>query len=167
MSQVQLNAKAYKGQLSGDFKYCRDDKYIWGAEEIFTLGDERLEYIHQFRGYATEKGWNITVQAMIPTTRHGYRWATTQRYFKKQRFPNAKTVKQVILECIKLPYMIEPLTTEYEGYKVVDKARKSGITKEQLQKIQTQITDKYGKGWTYKNREAQKEALEIINGIKS
>ena len=104
---------------------------------------------------------------MIPSARHGYRWVTTQRYFKKQRFPNAKTVKQVILECIKLPYMIEPLTTEYEGYKVVDKARKSGITKEQLQKIQTQITDKYGKGWTYKNREAQKEALEIINGIKS
>ena len=147
--------------------FTKEDKYIWGAEEIYTLGDERLEYIHQFKGYETDKGWNITVQAMIPSARHGYRWVTTQRYFKKQRFPNAKTVKQVILECIKLPYMIEPLTTEYEGYKVVDKARKSGITKEQLQKIQTQITDKYGKGWTYKNREAQKEALEIINGIKS
>ena len=144
--------------------YTKQDKYIWGAEEILTLGDERLEYIHQFRGYKTDRGWNITVQAMIPTSRHGYRWVTTRRYFKRSRFPNAKTVKDVILECIKLPYMIDPLTTEYEGYKLVDKARKSGITKEQLQKIQTQITDKYGKGWTYKNPAAQKEALEIIEG---
>ena len=144
-----------------------ENKYIWGAEEILTLGDERLEYIHLFRGYATAAGWNITVQAMIPSVKHGYSWATTRRYFRKQRFPNANTVKQVIQEVAELSYMIDPLTTQYEGYKVVDKARKSGITKEQLQKIQTQITDKYGKGWTYKNREAQKQALEIINGIKS
>tara|TARA_R110002074_G_scaffold393222_1_gene579472 strand:+ start:705 stop:1028 length:324 start_codon:yes stop_codon:yes gene_type:complete len=94
--------------------YTKDDKYTWGAEEIFTLGDERLEYIHQFKGYATFVGWNITVQAMIPSTSHGYRWATTRRYFKKSRFPNAKTVKQVILECVELPYMIEPLTKEYK-----------------------------------------------------
>ena len=97
--------------------YTKDDKYIWGAEEILTLGDERLEYIHQFRGYATFVGWNITVQAIIPTNNGAYQLATTRRYFKKSRFPNAKTVKQVILECIKLPYMIDPLTREYEGYK--------------------------------------------------
>jgi len=172
-SMGQLNGKAYKGQIVGDPGYSYDDKYIWGAEEILILGDERLEYIHQFRGYATDKGWNVTVQAMIPTCRSfssgpnaGYRWATTRRYFRKQRFPNAKTVKDVILEVAQIPYMIEPLTTEYEGYKVVDKARKSGIKKEELQKISSQITDKYGKGWTYKNPAAQKEALEIINGIK-
>jgi len=93
--------------------YTKDDKYTWGAEEIFTLGDERLEYIHQFKGYATDKGWNITVQAMIPSTSHGYRWVTTRRYFKKRRFPKSKTVKQVILECIKLPYIIDPLAKEY------------------------------------------------------
>jgi hypothetical protein len=144
-----------------------ENKYIWSAEEIFGLGDSRCDYIHQFRGYATDKGWNVTVQAMIPATRHGYRWVTTQRYFRKQRFPNANTVKQVILECIKLPYMIDPLTTQYEGYKLVDKARKSGIMQGELSKIHRQITDKYGKGWTYKNREAQKEALEIINGLDS
>ena len=130
-SMGQLNKKAAMAQVNGDFKYCRDDKYIWGAEEIFTLGDERLEYIHQFRGYSTDRGWNITVQAMIPTSRHGYRWVTTRRYFKRSRFPNAQTVKDVILECIKLPYMIDPLTTEYEGYKLVDKSEKSGIKKEE------------------------------------
>jgi hypothetical protein len=63
--------------------------------------------------------------------------------------------------------MIDPLTTQYEGYKLVDKARKSGIMQGELSKIHRQITDKYGKGWTYKNREAQKEALEIINGLDS
>ena len=104
---------------------------------------------------------------MIPTVRHGYRWATTRRYFKKSRLPHAKTVKDAVRHAADLSSMIDPLTTQYKGYKLVDKARKSGITKEQLQKIQAQITDKYGKGWTYKNREAQKEALEIINGIKS
>lgn len=144
-----------------------ENKYIWGAEEIYILGDKRLDYIHLFRGYITAAGWNITVQAMIPSVKHGYKWATTRRYFKRSRFPHANTVKQVIQEVAELPSMIDPLTTQYEGYKLVDKARKSGITKEQLQKIQTQITDKYGKGWTYKNRSAQEEALEIINGIKS
>ncbi len=144
-----------------------ENKYIWSAEEIFGLGDTRCDYIHQFKGYETDKGWNITVQAMIPTVRHGYRWATTRRYFKKSRLPHAKTVKDAVRHAADLSSMIDPLTTQYEGYKLVDKARKSGITKEQLQKIQTQITDKYGKGWTYKNRSAQKEALEIINGIKS
>ena len=101
------------------YTYDKNDenKYIWSAEEIFGLGDTRCDYIHQFKGYETDKGWNITVQAMIPTTRHGYRWVPSRRYFKRSRFPNAKTVKQVILECIKLPYMIDPLTTEYEGYK--------------------------------------------------
>ena len=147
--------------------FTKEDKYIWGAEEVYTLGDERLEYIHQFRAYETDKGWNVTVQAMIPSARHGYRWVTNRRYFKKRSLPNVKTVKDAVRHAADLTSMIESLTTEYEGYKVVDKAEKSGITKEQLQKIQTQITDKYGKGWTYKNREAQKEALEIINGIKS
>ena len=127
----------------------------------------RLEYIHQIKGYKTAVGWNITIQAMIPTTRHGYRWATTRRYFTNRRFPHTMTIRGVIVECLKLPYMIEPLTTEYEGYKVVDKARKSGIKKEELQKISSQITDKYGKGWTYKNPAAQKEALKIINGLET
>ena len=94
-----------------------ENKYIWGAEQIYILGDKRLEYIHQFRGYETDKGWNVTVQAMIPSVRHGYSWATTRRYFKKSRFPYAQTVKQAIQEVAELPSMIDPLTTEYEGYK--------------------------------------------------
>ena len=147
--------------------FTKDNKYIWSAEEVFGLGDTRCDYIHQFKGYETDKGWNITVQAIIPTTSHGYFWTTTRRYFKKSRFPYAQTVKQAIQEVAELPSMIEPLTTEYEGYKVVDKARKSGITKEQLKKIQSQMDNKYSKGWLYKNPAAQKEALEIINGIKS
>jgi hypothetical protein len=109
-----------KGQIVGDPKYSYGNKYIWGAEEILTLGDERLEYIHQFRGYKTAAGWNIIVQALIPIVGKnaaggsgGYRWVSTRRYFRKQRFPNAVTVKDVILECVKLPYMIEPLTKEY------------------------------------------------------
>jgi hypothetical protein len=113
-SMGQLNAKAYKGQIVGDPGYSYDDKYIWGAEEILTLGDERLEYIHQFRGYKTPSGnWNIVIQAMIPSAKHGYSWAATRRYFRKQRFPNAKTVKDVIQEVVNLPYMIDPLTTLY------------------------------------------------------
>tara|TARA_Y100001934_G_C12336497_1_gene767861 strand:+ start:1847 stop:2161 length:315 start_codon:yes stop_codon:yes gene_type:complete len=94
-----------------------DNKYIWGAEEILILGDERLDYIHQFKGYETDKGWNITVQALIRTKFQAYKWGTTRRYFKKDRFPHANTVKQVIQEVVNLPYMIDPLTREYEGYK--------------------------------------------------
>ena len=102
------------GNHTFDFTYCPDDKYIWGAEEILTLGDERLEYIHQFRGYKTASGnWIIAIQAMIHSVKYGYSWATTRRYFKKQRFPNAKTVKDVILECIKLPHMMLPLEEAY------------------------------------------------------
>jgi len=102
-----------KGQIVGDPKYSYDNKYIWGAEEILTLGDERLEYVHQFRGYKTAAGWNIIFQALIPIVGSGYRWVSTRRYFRKQRFPNAKTVKQVIQEVVNLPYMIDPLTKEY------------------------------------------------------
>jgi len=144
-----------------------ENKYIWSAEEIFGLGDTRCDYIHQFKGYETGKGWNITVQAMIPTVRHGYRWATTRRYFKKSRLPHANTVKQVIQEVAELPYMIDPLTTQYKGYKIVDKARKSGIMPGELSKIQRQMDDKYSKGWLYKNPTAQQELLEILDGIKS
>ena len=90
-----------------------DNKYIWSAEEIFGLGDARCDYIHQFKGYETDKGWNITVQAMIPSSKHGYRWMTTRRYFKKSRFPHANTVKDVILEFVKLPYIMNPLRDQY------------------------------------------------------
>ncbi len=140
------------------FSYCRDDKYIWGAEEIFDMGDERLEYIHQFRGYETDAGWNITVQAMIPSTRHGYRWATTRRYFKQSRFPNAKTVKDVILECIKLPHMMDPLETEYEGYKIVKAFHdpECPMSKSEIQKLSDEYQDKYG-SWTYKDANAQEQ----------
>ena len=144
-----------------------ENKRFWSAEEIFGLGDTRCDYIHQFNGYETAKGWNITVQAMIPTTRHGYRWATTRRYFKKSRFPHANTVKQVIQEVAELPSMIAPLATQYKGYKIVDKARKSGIMPEELSKIQRQMDDKYSKGWLYRNPTAQQELLEILDGIKS
>ena len=144
-----------------------DNKRIWSAEEIFGLGDTRCDYIHQFKGYETDKGWNITVQAMIPTTRHGYRWATTRRYFKKSRFPNAKTVKDAVRHAADLSSMIDPLTTQYKGYKIVDKARKSGIMPGELSKIQKQMDDKYSDGWLYKNPTAQQELLEALDGIKS
>ena len=99
--------------------FTKEDKYIWGAEEIYTLGDERLEYIHQFRAYETDKGWNVTVQAMIPSVM-GYahnRWVTNRRYFKKRSLPNVKTVKDAVRHVAELPSMIDPLTREYEGYK--------------------------------------------------
>ena len=144
-----------------------ENKYIWGAEQIYILGDKRLDYIHQFKGYATAAGWNITVQAMIPSVKHGYQWATTRRYFKKSRFPHANTVKQVIKEVAELPSMIDPLTTQYKGYKIVDKARRSGIMPEELSKIQKQMDDKYSEGWLYKNPAAQQELLEALDGIKS
>ena len=144
-----------------------DNKYIWSAEEIFGLGDTRCDYIHQFKGYETDKGWNITVQALIPSVNHGYSWATTRRYFKKQRFPNANTVKQVIQEVAELPSMINPLATQYKGYKIVDRARKSGITPGELSKIQSQMDDKYSKGWLYRNPTAQQKLVEILDGIKS
>ena len=141
------------------YTYAKNDenKYIWSAEEVFGFGDTRCDYIHQFRGYATDKGWNITVQAMIPSTRHGYRWVTTQRYFKKSRFPNAKTVKQVIVECIKLPYMIDPLTTQYEGYKIVKSFNdpECPMSQSEILKLSQKFKDKYGKGWTNSNEAAQ------------
>jgi len=96
-----------------------DNKRIWSAEEIFGLGDTRCDYIHQFKGYETDKGWNITVQAMIPWAfgpkvwNNGYRWVTTRRYFPKSKFPHAKTVKDVILEFVKLPYIMNPLRDQY------------------------------------------------------
>ena len=73
MSQGQLNAKAYKGQVDGDPGYSYDDKYIWGAKEILDMSDlyqvqkdKYLEFIHQIRGYKTAGGnWNIVIQAMI------------------------------------------------------------------------------------------------------
>ena len=107
-----INGTAYKGQIV-DNLFTGDNKYIWSAEEILMLGDKRLDYLHQFRGYKTAAGWNIIFQALIPIVGSGYRWVSTRRYFRKQRFPNAVTVKDVILECVKLPYMIEPLTKEY------------------------------------------------------
>jgi hypothetical protein len=114
-----INGTAYKGQIV-DNLFTGDNKYIWSAEEILMLGDKRLDYLHQFRGYKTAAGWNIIFQALIPIVGKnaaggsgGYRWVSTRRYFRKQRFPNAVTVKDVILECVKLPYMIEPLTKEY------------------------------------------------------
>ena len=144
-----------------------ENKYIWGAEEIYILGDKRLDYIHQFKGYETDKGWNITVQALIPTKFQAYKWATTRRYFKKDRFPHANTVKQVIQEVAELPSMINPLATQYKGYKIVDRARKSGITPGELSKIQSQMDDKYSKGWLYRNPTAQQKLVEILDGIKS
>ena len=96
-----------------------DNKYIWSAEEIFGLGDTRCDYIHQFKGYETDKGWNITVQAMIPWAfgpkvwNNGYRWVTTRRYFSKSKFPHAKTVKDAVRHAADLSTMIDPLTTRY------------------------------------------------------
>ena len=163
-SMGQLNGKAYKGQIVGDPGYSYDDKYIWGAKEILDMSDlhpitkdEYLGFIHQIKGYETGKGWNITIQAMIPSTRHGYRWATSNRYFRKQRFPNAKTVKDVILECIKLPYMIKPLETQYEGYKIVKAFQdpECPLSKSEIAKLNAEYKDKYGKNWTYKDAAAQ------------
>ena len=152
------------GNQTFDFTYCPDDKYIWGAKEILDMSDlpqitkdEYLEFIHQIKGYETGKGWNITIQAMIPSVKHGYLWNTTRRYFKKQRFPNAETVKDVILECIKLPYMIKPLETQYEGYKIVKAFQdpECPLSRSEIAKLNDEYKDKYGKGWTYKDAAAQ------------
>ena len=154
------------GNHTFDFTYCPDDKYIWGAKEILDMSDlhpikkaEYLEFIHQFKGYETAAGWNITVQAMIPSVEHGYSWATTKRYFRKQRFPNAKTVKEVILECIKLPYMIKPLETQYEGYKIVKAFRdpECPMSKSEIRKLDYEFKDKYGIDWSDNNAEAQSQ----------
>ena len=63
--------------------------------------------------------------------------------------------------------MINPLATQYKGYKIVDRARKSGIMPGELSKIQSQMDDKYSKGWLYRNPTAQQELVEILDGIKS
>ena len=166
-SMGQLNGKAYKGQIVGDPKYSYDDKYIWGAKEILDASDlpqitkdKYFEFIHQFRGYKTDGGnWNIAIQGMIPSNRHGYRWVTSRRYFKKSRFPNAKTVKDVILECIKLPRILSRLTCEYEGYKIVKAFRdpECPMSQSEILKLSQEFKDKYGKDWTYSNEAAQDE----------
>ena len=162
---MSLNGKAYKGQIVGDPEYSYDDKYIWGAKEIIDMSDlhpitkdEYLEFIHQFRGYKTAGGnWNIAIQGMIPSNRHGYRWVTSRRYFKKSRFPNAETVKDVILECIKLPRMMSRLSCEYEGYKIVKAFSdpECPLSKSEIAKLNAEYKDKYGENWTYKDAAAQ------------
>ena len=166
-SMGQLNKKAAMAQVNGDFKYCPDDKYIWGAKEILDMSDlpqikkdEYFEFIHQIRGHKTPSGnWSIVIQAMIPSVKHGYLWNTTRRYFKKQRFPNAETVKDVILECIKLPYMIKPLETRYEGYKIVKAFRdpECPMSQSEILKLSQEFKDKYGKGWLHNNAGAVSE----------